>query len=137
MRMRPDFDRGCYNLGTVCYSYACTLQSELGSQYRGIQVRVPTNGGREAGRFSKGQRSGVGSVGVRSVDRFKSSAACSESLHAAVSVRLALGSLGALACRGLYKCGSVNCLSPIRRNIETTRDGGPLPSPRHLAGVVA
>ena len=36
--MRPDFDRGCYNLGTVCYSYACTLQSELASQYRGIQV---------------------------------------------------------------------------------------------------
>lgn len=38
VRMRPDFDRGCYNLGTVCYSYACTLQSELASQYRGIQV---------------------------------------------------------------------------------------------------
>ncbi|KAJ9531741.1 hypothetical protein QJQ45_021888 [Haematococcus lacustris] len=29
VRMRPDFNRGCYNLGTVCYSAACTLQGEL------------------------------------------------------------------------------------------------------------
>ncbi|GAX80584.1 hypothetical protein CEUSTIGMA_g8021.t1 [Chlamydomonas eustigma] len=38
LRMRPDFDRGCYNLGTVSYTYACTLQNELTEQYRGISL---------------------------------------------------------------------------------------------------
>eukprot|EP00877_Chromochloris_zofingiensis_P000186 jgi/Chrzof1/10168/Cz04g31140.t1 len=30
LRSRPDFDRGCYNLGTVFYTFACALQSEPG-----------------------------------------------------------------------------------------------------------
>mmetsp|Transcript_15153 Transcript_15153/g.32883 ORF Transcript_15153/g.32883 Transcript_15153/m.32883 type:complete len:433 (-) Transcript_15153:285-1583(-) len=40
IRMRPDFDRGCYNLGTVCYTYASTLQAELSAQYRGIPANT-------------------------------------------------------------------------------------------------
>lgn len=30
LRSRPDFDRGCYNLGTVFYTFAMALQSETG-----------------------------------------------------------------------------------------------------------
>jgi len=30
LRARPDFDRGCYNLGTVFYTFALALQSEPG-----------------------------------------------------------------------------------------------------------
>lgn len=30
IRGRPDFDRGCYNLGTVFYTFACAVQSEQG-----------------------------------------------------------------------------------------------------------
>ncbi|KAI3425968.1 hypothetical protein D9Q98_007936 [Chlorella vulgaris] len=29
IRLRPDFDRACYNLGTVLYSHACSLQEAL------------------------------------------------------------------------------------------------------------
>jgi hypothetical protein len=27
IRLRPEFDRACYNLGTVCYSHAHALQA--------------------------------------------------------------------------------------------------------------
>eukprot|EP00882_Tetradesmus_deserticola_P029949 GHRQ01033586.1.p1 GENE.GHRQ01033586.1~~GHRQ01033586.1.p1 ORF type:complete len:292 (+),score=102.29 GHRQ01033586.1:299-1174(+) len=30
LRSRPDFDRGCYNLGTVFYTFAMALQSDTG-----------------------------------------------------------------------------------------------------------
>ncbi len=29
IRQRPDFDRACYNLGTVFYAYACSQQSPI------------------------------------------------------------------------------------------------------------
>ena len=34
IRLRPEFDRACYNLGTVYYAHACSLQNEVaaGSQ---------------------------------------------------------------------------------------------------------
>ncbi len=35
VRLRPDFDRGCYNLGTVLYTYACALQADLTAQLKG------------------------------------------------------------------------------------------------------
>ncbi len=35
VRLRPDFDRGCYNLGTVLYTYACAVQAELTNQLKG------------------------------------------------------------------------------------------------------
>ena len=28
VRLRPEFDRACYNLGTVYYAHACSLQIE-------------------------------------------------------------------------------------------------------------
>lgn len=28
IRLRPEFDRACYNLGTVYYAHACSLQNE-------------------------------------------------------------------------------------------------------------
>ena len=28
IRLRPDFDRACYNLGTVCYAHASALKVE-------------------------------------------------------------------------------------------------------------
>jgi hypothetical protein len=31
LRSRPDFDRGCYNLGTVFYTFAMALQSDTGN----------------------------------------------------------------------------------------------------------
>ncbi|PNW78669.1 hypothetical protein CHLRE_09g387550v5 [Chlamydomonas reinhardtii] len=34
VRLRPDFDRGCYNMGTVLYSYACAVQAELAAQLK-------------------------------------------------------------------------------------------------------
>jgi hypothetical protein len=34
VRTRPDFDRGCYNLGTVFYTFAMALQGETGAQQR-------------------------------------------------------------------------------------------------------
>jgi hypothetical protein len=30
IRSRPDFDRGCYNLGTVFYTFAMALQGDTG-----------------------------------------------------------------------------------------------------------
>lgn len=41
VRMRPDFDRACYNLGTVFYALACTQQASLTQQLpsRVTQVR--------------------------------------------------------------------------------------------------
>ncbi len=30
IRSRPDFDRGCYNLGTVFYTFAMALQGDAG-----------------------------------------------------------------------------------------------------------
>lgn len=30
LRSRPDFDRGCYNLGTVFYTFALALQGDTG-----------------------------------------------------------------------------------------------------------
>jgi hypothetical protein len=41
LRARPDFDRGCYNLGTVFYTFACAMQSEQGQPKgaRGQQAR--------------------------------------------------------------------------------------------------
>ncbi|MEW5309228.1 MAG: hypothetical protein WDW38_001130 [Sanguina aurantia] len=38
IRLRPNFDRGCYNLGTVYYTHACALQAELVNQFRGLPV---------------------------------------------------------------------------------------------------
>ena len=32
IRLRPEFDRACYNLGTVYYAHACSLQNEASSQ---------------------------------------------------------------------------------------------------------
>ena len=29
IRLRPDFDRACYNLGTVFYAFACAQQSSV------------------------------------------------------------------------------------------------------------
>ena len=29
IRLRPDFDRACYNLGTVFYAFACSQQSSV------------------------------------------------------------------------------------------------------------
>lgn len=29
IRLRPEFDRACYNLGTVYYAHACSLQNEV------------------------------------------------------------------------------------------------------------
>lgn len=29
IRLRPEFDRACYNLGTVYYAHACSLQAEV------------------------------------------------------------------------------------------------------------
>lgn len=29
MALRPDFDRACYNLGTVVYAHACQIQSSM------------------------------------------------------------------------------------------------------------
>ncbi|GLC41926.1 hypothetical protein PLESTF_000101200 [Pleodorina starrii] len=34
IRLRPDFDRGCYNLGTVLYTYACAVQAELAAELK-------------------------------------------------------------------------------------------------------
>ncbi len=36
--MRPEFDRGVYNLGTVCYAAASTMQSELAGRNAGQQL---------------------------------------------------------------------------------------------------
>eukprot|EP00798_Chlamydomonas_sp_ICE-L_P022529 gene22529-29652_t len=36
VRLRPDFDRGCYNLGTVYYSHGSALQTEVKVQYKGV-----------------------------------------------------------------------------------------------------
>lgn len=43
IRLRPDFDRACYNLGTVIYAFACTQQSSMTQQLpsRLSQVRGP------------------------------------------------------------------------------------------------
>lgn len=38
LRSRPDFDRGCYNLGTVFYTFAMALQGDAGEHCRGMQV---------------------------------------------------------------------------------------------------
>ena len=32
IRLRPEFDRACYNLGTVYYAHACSLQNEAQNQ---------------------------------------------------------------------------------------------------------
>jgi hypothetical protein len=44
LRSRPDFDRGCYNLGTVFYTFAMALQSEpdssLSKSARDVLVRT-------------------------------------------------------------------------------------------------
>lgn len=40
VRLRPDFDRGCYNMGTVLYSYACAVQAELAAQLKGEHACV-------------------------------------------------------------------------------------------------
>ena len=34
IRLRPEFDRACYNLGTVYYAHACSLQNEAQNQVR-------------------------------------------------------------------------------------------------------
>ncbi|KXZ54112.1 hypothetical protein GPECTOR_5g214 [Gonium pectorale] len=34
VRLRPDFERGAYNLGTVLYAHAATLQADLASQLK-------------------------------------------------------------------------------------------------------
>ncbi|GBF89166.1 hypothetical protein Rsub_01883 [Raphidocelis subcapitata] len=43
IRARPDFDRGCYNLGTVFYTFACAMQSEQGQP-----KDAPARAGRDA-----------------------------------------------------------------------------------------
>ena len=57
VRLRPDFDRACYNLGTVLYAYACALQSDA-SQHLSSQLtqasaclRVAFAAGRAAPAF--------------------------------------------------------------------------------------
>lgn len=35
LRSRPDFDRGCYNLGTVFYTFAMALQGDAGGLQQG------------------------------------------------------------------------------------------------------
>lgn len=42
LRSRPDFDRGCYNLGTVFYTFACALQSEPGQPKGELKSAEPT-----------------------------------------------------------------------------------------------
>jgi hypothetical protein len=37
IRLRPDFDRACYNLGTVCYAHATAMNSEDADDVR-LQV---------------------------------------------------------------------------------------------------
>jgi hypothetical protein len=53
LRSRPDFDRGCYNLGTVFYTFAMALQGDAGaagSRSRGAgwvcDTSKSANGGR-------------------------------------------------------------------------------------------
>eukprot|EP00891_Asterochloris_glomerata_P005577 jgi/Astpho2/5577/Aster-02833 len=43
VRLRPDFDRACYNLGTVLYAYACALQSDA-SQHLSSQLTQASTG---------------------------------------------------------------------------------------------
>ena len=38
IRLRPDFDRACYNLGTVCYAHATSLNSDEGQE---VMPHVP------------------------------------------------------------------------------------------------
>lgn len=47
IRSRPDFDRGCYNLGTVFYTFAMALQGEAAGERggRGTHVYVRKGGG--------------------------------------------------------------------------------------------
>jgi len=39
LRSRPDFDRGCYNLGTVFYTFAMALQGDAGGLKQGNESR--------------------------------------------------------------------------------------------------
>jgi hypothetical protein len=39
LRQRPDFDRGCYNLGTVFYACAQTMQREAANEFKGVGGR--------------------------------------------------------------------------------------------------
>ena len=34
VRLRPDFDRACYNLGTVCYAHASALDADDAGEVR-------------------------------------------------------------------------------------------------------
>ena len=62
IRGRPDFDRGCYNLGTVFYTFACAVQSE-GQARGGGGGNGNGNGGAGAGGGSTPQRGGGGAGG--------------------------------------------------------------------------
>lgn len=39
IRSRPDFDRGCYNLGTVFYTFAMALQGDTGATLVTLQIK--------------------------------------------------------------------------------------------------
>ena len=56
IRLRPDFDRACYNLGTVCYAHASSLNAEdadevsvmLGTAFTACSPRTPVSVGSPA-----------------------------------------------------------------------------------------
>lgn len=54
VRLRPDFDRGCYNLGTVLYTYACAVQAELANQLKGVLQGMKGRGVDGAGGKAEG-----------------------------------------------------------------------------------
>lgn len=41
LRQRPEFDRACYNLGTVFYSHACALQAAASQALSSFLTQVP------------------------------------------------------------------------------------------------
>ena len=41
IRLRPDFDRACYNLGTVFYAFACAQQSSVTQRLPSRVTQVP------------------------------------------------------------------------------------------------
>lgn len=42
IRLRPDFDRACYNLGTVFYAFACSQQSSVTQRLPSRVTQVET-----------------------------------------------------------------------------------------------
>lgn len=50
LRQRPDFDRGCYNLGTVFYACAQALQREVAQEYKAPGAVLPADSRQRVGR---------------------------------------------------------------------------------------